>query len=70
MIVGYNVLYGPVTTGVREITTTSGRALTLTGLAPYTAYAIQVSAVNSNGAMGPYSSPLHAVTEQSSTCPG
>ena len=68
MIVGYRVLYGPVTTGAREITTTSGRALTLTGLAPYTDYAFHVSAVNSNGAMGPFSSPLRVETEQSGTC--
>ena len=65
VIVGYSVLYGPVTSGVRGTVATSGRAVTVTGLAPYTNYSIEVSAVNSDGAMGPYSSPVIVVTEQS-----
>jgi chitodextrinase len=68
VIVGYSVLYGPVTSGVRGTVATSGRAVTVTGLAPYTNYSIEVSAVNSDGAMGPYTSPLFVVTEQSGKC--
>ena len=68
VIVGYSVRYGPVTSGVRGIVSTSGRAVTVTGLAPYTNYSIEVSAVNSDGAMGPYTSPLFVVTEQSGKC--
>ena len=67
-IVRYSVLYGPVTSGVRGTVATSGRAVTVTGLAPYTNYSIEVSAVNSDGAMGPYTSPLFVVTEQSGKC--
>ena len=66
VIVGYKVLYGTVTSGVGGTVATSGRALTVNGLSPYTNYSIEVSAVNSDGAMGPYSSPLFVVTDQSS----
>ena len=66
VIVGYKVLYGAVTSGVGGTVATSGRALTVNGLSPYTNYSIEVSAVNSDGAMGPYSSPLFVVTDQSS----
>ena len=62
MIVGYRVLYGAVPSGVEGTVATSGRTLTVTGLSPYTNYSIEVSAVNSDGAMGPYSSPLLVVT--------
>ena len=58
VIVGYSFLYGPVTSGVRGTVATSGRAVTVTGLAPYTNCSI-------DGAMGPYTSPLFVVTEQS-----
>ena len=61
MIVGYSVLYGAVTSGVGG-TVASGRTLTVNGLSPYTNYSIEVSAVNSDEAMGPYSSPLFVVT--------
>ena len=57
-IVGYSVLYVPVTSGVRGTVTTFGRAVTVTGLAPYTNYSIELSAVSSDGAMGPYSSTV------------
>ena len=66
VIVEYRVLYGAVTSGVGGTVATSGRTLTVNGLSPYTNYSIEVSAVNSNGAMGPYSSPLFVVTHQSS----
>ena len=66
MIVEYRVLYGAVTSGVGGTVATSGRTLTVNGLSPYTNYSIEVSAVNSDGAMGPYSSPLFVVTHQSS----
>ena len=66
MIVEYRVLYGAVTNGVGGTVATSGRTLTVNGLSPYTNYSIEVSAVNSDGAMGPYSSPLFVVTSMSS----
>ena len=66
VIVEYRVLYGAVTSGVGGTVATSGRTLTVNGLSPYTNYSIEVSAVNSDGAMGPYSSPLFVVTDQSS----
>eukprot|EP00731_Ephydatia_muelleri_P019106 Em0011g1146a len=69
VIVGYKVLYGAVTSGVGGTVATSGRALTVNGLSPYTNYSIEVSAVNSDGAMGPYSSPLFVVTDQSTPGP-
>ena len=65
MVVGYSFLYGPVTSGVRGTVATSVRAMTVTGLAPYTNNSIVVSAVNSDGAVGPYTSPLFVVTGQS-----
>ena len=65
VIVGYKVLYGAVTSGVGgTVANTSGRTLTVNGLSPYTNYSIEVSAVNSDGAMGPYSSPLFVVTNK------
>ena len=64
MIVEYRVLYGAVTSGVGGTVTTCGRTLTVNGLSPYTNYSIEVSAVNSDGAMGPYSSPLFVVTSK------
>eukprot|EP00731_Ephydatia_muelleri_P019083 Em0011g1123a len=67
VIVGYRVLYGVVTSGVGGTVATPGRTLTVNGLSPYTNYSIEVSAVNSDGAMGPYSSPLFVVTEGSPT---
>eukprot|EP00731_Ephydatia_muelleri_P018864 Em0011g904a len=69
VIVGYRVLYGAVTSGVGGTVATSGRTLTMNGLSPYTNYSIEVSAVNSDGAMGPYSSPLFVVTHQSTPGP-
>ena len=66
VIVEYRVLYGAVTSGVGGTVATSGRTLTVNGLSPYTNYSIEVSAVNSDGAMGPYSSSLFVVTDQSS----
>ena len=68
VVVGYSFLYGPVTSGVRETVATSVRAMTVTGLTPYTNYSIEVAAVNSDGAMGPYTSPLFVVTGQSGRC--
>ena len=62
VIVEYRVLYGAVTSGVGGTVSTSGRTLTVNGLSPYTNYSIEVSAVNSDGAMGPYSSLLFVVT--------
>ena len=62
VIVEYRVLYGAVTSGVGGTVATSGRTLTVNGLSPYTNYSIEVSAINSDGAMGPYSSPLFVVT--------
>ena len=57
VIVEYRVLYGAVTSGVGgTVANTTGRTLTVNGLSPYTNYSIEVSAVNSDGAMGPYSS--------------
>eukprot|EP00731_Ephydatia_muelleri_P019055 Em0011g1095a len=67
VIVEYRVLYGAVTSGVGGTVTTSGRTLTVNGLSPYTNYSIEVSAVNSDGVMGPYSSLLFVVTEGSPT---
>ncbi|KAL5486464.1 hypothetical protein EMCRGX_G018943 [Ephydatia muelleri] len=67
VIVEYSVLYGAVTSGVGGTVTTSGRTLTVNGLSPYTNYSIEVSAVNSDGVMGPYSSLLFVVTEGSPT---
>ena len=58
VIVGYSFLYGPVTSGVRWTVATFGRAITVTGLIPYTNYSIVMSAVISDGAMGPYTFPL------------
>ena len=67
VIVGYRVLYGAVTSGVGgTVANTSGRTLTVNGLSPYTNYSIEVSAVNSDRAMGPYRSPLFVMTDQSS----
>eukprot|EP00731_Ephydatia_muelleri_P019065 Em0011g1105a len=65
VIVEYSVLYGAVTSGVGGTVTTSGRTLTVNGLSPYTNYSIEVSAVNSDGVMGPYSSLLFVVTAPS-----
>ena len=48
VVVGYSFLYGPVTSGVRGTVATSVRAMTVTGLAPYTNYSIVMSAVNSD----------------------
>ena len=62
VIVGYSVIYGPVTSGVRRTVATFGRAMTVTGLAPYTNYSVEVAAVNSDGAMGPYTSPFFVAT--------
>ena len=42
VVVGYSFLYGPVTSGVRGTVATSVRAMTVTGLAPYTNYSIVV----------------------------
>ncbi|KAL5486451.1 hypothetical protein EMCRGX_G018928 [Ephydatia muelleri] len=67
VIVEYRVLYGAVTSGVGGTVATSGRTLTVNGLSPYTNYSFEVSAVNSDGAMGPYSSPLFVVTKGSPT---
>ena len=64
VIVEYRVLYGAVTSGVGGTVATSGRTLTVNGLSPYTNYSIEVSAVNSDGAMGPYSSLLFVVTSK------
>eukprot|EP00731_Ephydatia_muelleri_P018890 Em0011g930a len=69
VIVEYRVLYGAVTSGVGGTVATSGRTLTVNGLSPYTNYSIEVSAVNSDGAMGPYRSPLFVVTHQSTPGP-
>eukprot|EP00731_Ephydatia_muelleri_P012812 Em0007g122a len=69
VIVEYRVIYGAVTSGVGGTVATSGRTLTVNGLSPYTNYSIEVSAVNSDGAMGPYSSPLFVVTHQSTPGP-
>eukprot|EP00731_Ephydatia_muelleri_P018842 Em0011g882a len=69
VIVEYRVLYGAVTSGVGGTVATSGRTLTVNGLSPFTNYSIEVSAVNSDGAMGPYSSPLFVVTHQSTPGP-
>eukprot|EP00731_Ephydatia_muelleri_P018888 Em0011g928a len=70
VIVEYRVLYGAVTSGVGgTVANTSGRTLTVNGLSPYTNYSIEVSAVNSDRAMGPYCSLLFVVTDQS-TAPG
>eukprot|EP00731_Ephydatia_muelleri_P018844 Em0011g884a len=69
VIVEYRVLYGAVTSGVGGTVATSGRTLTVNGLSPYTNYSIEVSAVNSDGAMGPYSSPLFVLTHQSTPGP-
>ena len=67
VIVEYRVLYGAVTIGVGgTVANTSGRTLTVNGLFPYTNYSVELSAVNSDRAMGPYSSPLFVVTDQSS----
>ena len=66
MMVGYKVLYRAVTSGVGGTVATFGRTLTVNGLSPYTNYSIEVSAVNSDRALGPYSSPLFVVTDQSS----
>ena len=68
MVVGYRFLYGPVTSGVRETVATSVRTMTVTGLTPYTNYSIVVAAVNRDGAIGPYTSPLIVVTGQSGRC--
>ena len=65
MIVGYSVRYGPVNSGVRGTVDISGRAVTVNGLAPYTNYSFEVSAVNSDGIKGPDSLPLIVVTGQS-----
>eukprot|EP00731_Ephydatia_muelleri_P019086 Em0011g1126a len=62
VIVEYRVLYGAVTSGVGGTVATSGRTLAVNGLSLYTNYSIEVSAVNSDGAMGPYSSLLFVVT--------
>ena len=64
MIVEYRVLYGAVTSGVGGTVATSGRTLAVNGLSLYTNYSIEVSAVNSDGAMGPYSSLLFVVTSK------
>eukprot|EP00731_Ephydatia_muelleri_P018910 Em0011g950a len=69
VIVGYRVLYGAVTSGVGGTVATSERTMTVNGLSPYTNYSIEVSADNSDGAMGPYSSPLFVVTHQSTPGP-
>eukprot|EP00731_Ephydatia_muelleri_P019059 Em0011g1099a len=62
VIVEYSVLYGAVTSGVGGTVATPGRTLTVNGLSPYTNYSIEVSAVNSDGTVRPYSSPLFVVT--------
>ena len=61
---------GPCAGGGASGTKSIGNATqyTITELAPYTNYSIVVSAVNSNGAMGPYTSPLFVVTGQSGKC--
>ncbi|KAL5486600.1 hypothetical protein EMCRGX_G019102 [Ephydatia muelleri] len=57
------------TSGVGGTVATSERTMTVNGLSPYTNYSIEVSAVNSDGATGAYSSPLFVVTHQSTPGP-
>ena len=63
-ISGYTVLYGPVggTAVNASVSGTNHRTYTAVGLTPSTNYSIEVAAVNSDGGVGPFSSPIFART--------
>ena len=63
-ISGYTVLYGPVGgTAVNDsVSGTNHRIYTAIGLTPSTNYSIEVAAVNSDGGVGPFSSPISVRT--------
>ena len=63
-ISGYTVLYGPVGgTAVNDsVSGTNHRAYTAAGRTPSTNYSIEVAAVNSDGGVGPFSSPIFVRT--------
>ena len=74
LIVEYRVQYTAESSGVVQSIDVAGewnvtRAQTsLTGLAPYTNYSIQVAAVNEQGDVGLYSDPIITQTHEDSTC--
>ena len=63
-ISGYTVRYGPVGgTPVNDsISGTNHRTYTAVGLTPSTNYSIEVKAVNNDGEVGPFSSPIFVRT--------
>ena len=63
-ISGYTVLYGPVGgTAVNDsVSGTNHQTYTAVGLTPSTNYSIEVAAVNSDGGVGPFSSPIFVRT--------
>ena len=63
-ISGYTVYYGPVGgTAVNDsVSGTNHRTYTAVGLTPSTNYSIEVAAVNSDGGVGPFSSPIFVRT--------
>ena len=63
-ISGYTVLYGPVggTAVNASVSGTNHQIYTAVGLTPSTNYSIEVAAVNSDGGVGPFSSPIFART--------
>ena len=63
-ISGYTVLYGPVggTAVNASVSGTNYQIYTAVGLTPSTNYSIEVAAVNSDGGVGPFSSPIFVRT--------
>ena len=63
-ISGYTVRYGPVggTAVNTSVSGTNHRAYTAVGLTSSTNYSVEVAAVNSDGGVGPFSSPIFVRT--------
>ena len=63
-ISGYTVLYGPVGgTAVNDsVSGTNHQTYTAVRLSPSKTYSIEVAAVNSDGGVGPFSSPIFVRT--------
>ena len=73
LIVDYRVQYTAESSGVVQSIDVTGEwnvmkaQTSLTGLAPYTNYSIQVAAVNEQGDVGLYSDPIITQTQEDST---
>ena len=61
-ISGYTVRYGPVGGTAVNTSVFTHQTYTADGLTPSTNYSIEVAAVNSDGGVGPFSSPVFVRT--------